>query len=138
MLNAVGIDISKDKSIVAVLRPLGEVVHSPFEVIHKDSGIKQLIQKLSKREGETKIIMEHTGRYHESLARELAAAGFFVSAVNPELIKNFGNNTLRKVKSDKADSIKIARYGLDNWADLSPYTVGRSIKNPVKIDYSAI
>lgn len=132
MLNAVGIDISKGKSIVAVLRPLGEVVHSPFEVIHTDSGIKQLIQKLSKCEGETKIIMEHTGRYHESLARELAAAGFFVSAVNPKLIKDFGNNTLRKVKSDKADSIKIARYGLDNWADLSPYTVVDQLRIQLK------
>lgn len=121
-MNAVGIDISKSKSIVAVLRPLGEIVYSPFEVIHTNSGIKDLIQKLSTLDGETKIIMEHTGRYHESLAYSLASSGFHVSAVNPKLIKDFGNNTLRKVKSDKADSIKIARYGLDNWADLSPYT----------------
>lgn len=33
-----------------------------------------------------------------------------VSAVNPHLIKNFGNNSIRKVKSDPADAKKIARY----------------------------
>lgn len=113
-MNAVGIDIAKGKSIVAALRPFGEVVHSPFEVIHTDAEIKLLIQKLSKLECENKIIMEHTGRYHEALAYALSSAGFYVSAINPKLIKDFGNNTLRKVKSDKADSLKIARYGLDN------------------------
>lgn len=121
-MNAVGIDISKGKSIVAVLRPLGEIVHSPFEVLHTRSGINQLILKLSKVEGDIKIIMEHTGRYHEPLAYALTKAGFDVCAVNPKLIKDFGNNSLRKVKSDKADAIKIARYGLDNWFDLSPYS----------------
>ena len=49
----------------------------------------------------------------------------FVSAVNPKLIKDYGNNTLRKVKTDKADARKIARYGLDNWVELRPtYTYG--------------
>ncbi|WP_430617393.1 hypothetical protein IGI86_002656 [Enterococcus sp. AZ188] len=121
-MNAVGIDISKGKSVVAALSPFGEVVYSPFEVIHTDTGIKLLVQKLSKLEGETKIIMEHTRRYHEALAYALSSAGFYVSAVTPKLIKDFGNNTLRKVKSDKADSLKIAKYGLDNWSDLSPYS----------------
>ena len=34
MLNAVGIDVSKGKSTVAVLRPAGEIVHKPFNVTH--------------------------------------------------------------------------------------------------------
>ena len=33
MLNAVGIDVSKGKSTVAVLRPAGEVVRKPFNGI---------------------------------------------------------------------------------------------------------
>ena len=37
-------------------------------------------------------------------ARFLHDEGVFVSAVNPKLIKDYGNNTLRKVKTDKADS----------------------------------
>lgn len=41
-MNAVGIDVSKGKSTVAVLRPFGEVAASPFDVIHNDSDLKQL------------------------------------------------------------------------------------------------
>lgn len=66
--------------------------------------------------------MECTGRYHESMANALLQAGLFVSVVNPHLIKNFGNNSLRKVKSDPADAKKIARYTLDNWAELRQYS----------------
>ena len=33
MLNAVGIDVSKGKSTVAILRPAGEVVRKPFSVL---------------------------------------------------------------------------------------------------------
>ena len=40
----------------------------------------------------------------------------------PKLIKDFGNNTLRSVKTDKADAKKIARYALDNWYDLPQHT----------------
>lgn len=46
----------------------------------------------------------------------------FVSIVNPHLIKNFGNNSLRKVKSDPADARKIARYTLDNLTELRQYS----------------
>ena len=32
IMNAVGIDVSKGKSMIAVMRPFGEVVVSPYEV----------------------------------------------------------------------------------------------------------
>lgn len=53
--------------------------------------------------------------YYESIAHELVSAGLFVCAVNPQLIRSYQDedNSLRKVKSDKADSLKIARYTLD-------------------------
>ena len=66
--------------------------------------------------------MECTGRYHEPILKALSEAGLFVSAVNPHLVKNFGNNSLRKVKSDPSDARKIARYTLDNWAELRQYS----------------
>jgi len=122
MINAVGIDVSKGKSTVAVLQPGGTVIRKPFDVTHSSSELKTLANDLISLGGETKVVMECTGRYHEPILRNLTDAGLFVSAVNPHVIKNFGNNTIRKVKSDPADSRKIARYALDNWAELRQYS----------------
>lgn len=121
-MNSVGIDVSNGRSMVAVLRPLGEVVSAPFEVRHDSVSLLSLSQFLQQLEGESRVVMEHTGRYYESIAKSLHEAGLFVSAVNPLLIKNYGGNSLRKVKTDKADAVKIAKYGLDNWAELRDYT----------------
>ena len=131
-MNAVGIDISKGKSMVAVARPFGEVVSKPFEIKHTTYEIAALIEYLHTLDGDTRIVMEHTGRYYEPMARQLASADFFVSAVNPKLIKDYGNNSLRKVKTDKADALKIARYALDNWQDLCQYTSMDALRNQLK------
>ena len=132
-MNAVGIDVSKSKSMIAILRPYGEIVSSPFEIKHTSGNIQSLIKQIKSIEGESRIVMEHTGRYYfEPLARELSLAGLFVSAVNPKLIKDFGNNSLRKVKSDKANSVKIARYTLDSWTDLKQYSLMDEIRNQLK------
>lgn len=42
-MNAVGIDVSKYKSMVAILRPGGEFVFRPFEVPHLSGDIQTLI-----------------------------------------------------------------------------------------------
>ena len=131
-MNAVGIDVSKGKSMVAIIRPYGEIVSSPFEIKHTSGNIRSLIEQIRSIEGESRIVMEHTGRYYEPLARELSLAGLFVTAVNPKLIKDFGDNSLRKVKSDKADSVKIARYTLDNWTELKQYSLMDEIRNQLK------
>jgi transposase len=74
-MNAVGIDVSKGKSIVAILRPYGEIVSSPFEIKHTSSNIQALIERIQSIEGESRIVMEHIGRYYEPLARQLSLAG---------------------------------------------------------------
>ena len=122
MYNAVGIDVSKGKSTVAVLQPGGVIVKKPFDVAHSISGLKELTDYIVSLDGDTKAVLECTGRYHEPILRSLSEANIFVSAVNPHLIKDFGNNSIRKVKSDPADAKKIARYTLDNWADLQEYS----------------
>ncbi len=76
--------------------------------------------------------MEHTGRYYEALAHQLSEANLFVSAINPKLIKDFDNDSLRKVKSDKADAVKIARYALDKWQNLKQYNVMNELRNQLK------
>ena len=121
-MNSVGIDVSNGRSTVAVLRPFGEEVLAPFDVRHDVVSLSALARDLNSLDGEVRVVMEHTGRYYESIAKSLHEAGLFVSAVNPLLIKEYGGNSLRKVKTDKADARKIAKYGLDNWAELRDYT----------------
>lgn len=131
-MNTVGIDVSKGKSMVAVARPFGQVVLKPFSVSHLSSELRKLAISLKSLEGETRVILEHTGRYYEPIALMLHTAGLFVSAVNPKLIKDYGNNSLRQAKTDKADALKIARYGLDNWAELRLYTPMDTIRYQLK------
>ena len=132
MNNVAGIDVSKGKSMVFVLRPFGEVVAKPFSVGHTGRELKELAGYLKSLDGETRVVMEHTGRYYEPVARFLHEEGIFVSAVNPKLITDYGNNTLRKVKTDRADARKIARYGLDNWVELRQYTPMDTIRMQLK------
>ena len=120
-MNAVGIDVSKGKSTVTIRKPGDVVLLPPRDIPHTQSQINALIELIRGLDGETKVCMEHTGRYYEPVASWLSNAGIFVSAVNPILIKDFGDDSLRSPKTDKADSKKIARYTLDRWANLKQY-----------------
>lgn len=63
-MNAVGIDVSKGKSTVAVLRTKGEIVLSPFDVFHNPKELGELVALLKSLDGETKVVMEYTGNYY--------------------------------------------------------------------------
>ena len=45
-MNAVGIDVSKRKSMVTILRPAGEVVAKPFEISHLSGDLQSLIDRI--------------------------------------------------------------------------------------------
>ena len=120
-MNSVGIDISKGRSTIAVMRPFGEVVISPFEVRHTGSELSKLAKQLKSLDGETRVVMEATGNYHASVAKLLHDAGLYVSVVNAKLVHDYGNNELRRVKTDRKDAVKLANYGLDRWLTLPRY-----------------
>jgi len=102
-ITAVGIDVSKGKSTVAVRRPGGEVVLMPFQVNHDAAGLSGLVRTLRG-----------------------------VSVVNAMLIHDFSDNMLRKVRTDKADSMKIASYALAFWPDLKEYSTEDEIRQMLK------
>lgn len=122
VITAVGIDVSKGKSMVAVRRPGGEIVLSPIQVNHTAEELAWLVKQLKEIGGDIRIVMEHTGMYWRPIAHALKEAGFFVSVVNAILIHNFSDNSLRKVKTDKADALKIANYCLTFWAELRNFS----------------
>ena len=132
-MNAVGIDISKGKSTVAALRPMGEVAFLPQEFLHTEVGLEQMAGAIVALGEDTRVIMESTGRYHEPVAAALHEYGIYVCVLNPLLIKQSGGGSIRKVKTDKADALKIAKYGLDNWVDLREYTPMDTIRQQLKL-----
>lgn len=119
---SVGIDISKGKSIVAVINPFGDIVKSPFEIRHTSSDLKKLTGLLKSLDGETRIVMEYTGTYYQPVARLLSESGLFVSVVHAKILHDFTNNSIRRIKTDKADAVKIANYGLLHWDSLKCYS----------------
>lgn len=134
-MNCVGIDVSKGKSMIAVMRPLGEMVIPPFEVGHTDAELCELSRRLGGLEGETRIVMEATGNYHLPVASFLYDSGFYVSVVNAMLVHGYGNNSLRRVKTDKKDAVKLANYGLDHWLTLPRYIPEDEVRLMLKTTY---
>ena len=134
-MNCVGIDVSKGKSMIAVMRPFGEVVVSPFEVRHTANELSELAGLLKSLDGETRVVMESTGNYHAPVAWLLHDAGLYVSVVNAMLVHDYGNNSLRRAKTDKKDAIKLANYGLDHWLTLPRYVPEEDTRLMLKACY---
>ena len=131
-MNAVGIDVSKGKSTIAVLRPFGEIIVSPFDVFHNPKELGELVTLLKSLNGETKVVMEYTGNYYLPIAQFLQNNGLFVSVINAILIHDYGNKSLRKAKTDKKDALKLASYALDRWLDLPSFSVSSDTRNLLK------
>lgn len=134
-MNSVGIDVSKGKSMVAVLRPLGEVVLPPFEVRHSSSELSKLAGLLKSLDGESRVVLESTGNYHTPVAKILHDAGLYVSVVNAMLVHDYGNNSLRRAKTDRKDAVKLANYGLDHWLSLPRYVLEEDTRLLLKTCY---
>lgn len=85
--------------------------------------------------------MEYTGCYYEPIARFLHNEGIYVSVVNAILIHNYSGNSVRRAKTDKKDSVRIAQYALDRWLDLREYIPVEETRSTLTLlnrQYSAI
>ena len=130
---AVGIDVSKGKSTVAVLDITGEVIFDPFEITHDLIGFNQLLLKLdSLNKNDIKILMEATGHYHLPLLNFLLEHDFFVSVENALIIKKYCDMDLRKVKNDRKDALKIAVYCSEKWHKLKQFKSSDEIREQLQ------
>lgn len=118
---AVGIDISKASSTVAILNGDGSIRLKPFTVQHTVSGMSVLVKHLKDLEEPPIILMEYTGHYHCPVLKTLQAEGLEVCIVNPLLVKKFGEVEIRKAITDKKDATRIATYALEKHYTLKPY-----------------
>lgn len=119
MKYGVGIDVSKGKSTVAILSIEGEVIEMPFDINHDVEDLEKLDKKLQKFSKEDlKIVLEQTGTYHLPILTYLLDKEYCVIAENALKIKKYLDRSLRKAKTDKKDSLKLAEYACDNWYKL--------------------
>lgn len=131
-MNSVGIDVSKGKSTVAIIRPFGEVLKKPFDVLHTISELKEFADFIKALDGETRVVMESTGIYHLPIANALCDAGLFVCVAHPKRIYGYDNDSIRKIKTDKADALKIANFCLDKWGKLLRYEPDDNVRQSLK------
>ena len=130
---SVGIDVSKGKSTVCILKEYGEVISEPHEINHTEADLKALVESISELNEETRVVMEATGAYHLPLLTYLKNHGIFVAVINPLIMKKYSAIGLRKGKTDKLDSIKIANYGIDNWFKLTDYEATDEVYSELKL-----
>ena len=119
---AVGIDISKGKSTVAILNGDGSIRAHPYEMHHSKADFEALIRYIRAVDDRPVILMEATGHYHYPVLNAFFKAGISFSVINPYLMKKYGDAELRKAKTDRKDALRIARYALEKWCSLVPYT----------------
>ncbi len=133
MKYGVGIDISKGKSTIAILSVEGEIIEEPFEITHDIDGLEFLEDKLKKLpKDDLKIVMEETGTYHLPVLGYLLDREYFVAAENALKIKKYLDRGLRKAKTDKKDSYKLAEYACDNWFKLNKVRENDEIYNELR------
>src|SRR5699024_11553242 len=84
---------------------------------------------------ETRVGKEATNNYHAPVAWLLHDARLYVSVVNAMLVHDYGNNSLRRAKTDKKDAVKLANYGLDHWLTLPRYVPDEDTRLMLKTCY---
>ncbi len=116
---SVGIDVSKGKSTVCILKPGGEVVKPPFELDHAADELDSLASLIKSFDEETRVVLEDTGHYHLPVASYLSSHGIFVSCVNALRMKKYCSQSIRRAKTDKIDAVRIASFGITYWSELT-------------------
>lgn len=111
----VGIDVSKDKIDCLWLRDTVALKAKTKVLPNTQEGFNILRTWLEKNISievtDIYVSLEATSIYHEALTYELYDMGVNVSVVNPAQVRNFAKGLGVRNKTDKKDSMVLARYG---------------------------
>lgn len=115
MKHYIGIDVAKDKIDCLWLRDLKTLKIKTKVLPNTKSGFNALRAWLEKNVTteleEIHVSLEATGIYHEALSYALFEMGIQVSVINPAYVRNFAKGLGVHSKTDKKDSMILARYG---------------------------
>ena len=108
-LHFIGIDVSKAKLDVDVLRPDGR--HRSKKFANTPKGHDELVSWLRSHDvTPAHVCMEATSTYMEDAAAALSDAGFTVSVINPALGKAFAQSEGLRSKTDAVDARMLAEF----------------------------
>ncbi len=127
----VGIDVSKDSFSATGIDLNGNVSFSLSALMDK-AGLSELIKVITSKCNDLSAIlagMESTGCYHINLFSFLSAKGANTVIINPLLISNFAKMSLRKTKTDKKDSLTIARFLLAHQDSIKQFSISQDTKD---------
>ena len=127
----VGIDVSKDSFSATGIDPKGNVSFSLSAAMDK-SGFSELMKAMASRCKALSAVMtgmESTGCYHINLFSFLSSKEVNAVVINPLLISNFAKLSLRKTKTDKKDSLIIARFLLVHKDSIEQFSISQDTKD---------
>ena len=106
----VGIDIAKENHYAAILSADGEVERKPFRFTNTAEGFSLFKDAITVYDKEEILIgMESTAHYGENLLSWLFGQGYHVCVINPIQTAALRKAEIRKTKTDKTDSLIVAK-----------------------------
>jgi len=115
MKHYIGIDVAKDKFDCLWLRDLKALKIKTKVLPNTKSGFNSLKTWFEKNVtvelSDIHVSLEATGVYHEALSYALFEMGVQVSVINPAYVRDFAKGLGVRSKTDKKDSLVLARYG---------------------------
>jgi len=120
----IGIDVDSTSSVATILSPTGEPFKKAFRFTHTLKGFKYFLTEIKKAEKKFCMkpitFMESTGVYHSTLFYFLIKNDYEAFIINPLITNCNKNKNVRKHKSDKSDSLAIAK--LAKYEDIKAYS----------------
>ena len=124
----VGIDVSKDTLDICILKNNNDndcdnqnkYYHIKNEKKFINKFVRDNIDKLNSKE-KVLFICETTGGYEYTLLEAINNLGYDMHRANTRKVKNYIRSFGQNAKTDKLDSLAIARYGEDRYKTLSLY-----------------
>ncbi|MCH3987330.1 MAG: IS110 family transposase [Lachnospiraceae bacterium] len=104
------IDIAKLNHFASVVSADGEVLVKPFKFTNDNDGFCKLLSALASYERGSLIIgLESTAHYADNLVEFLVSKRYQVCVINPIQTSTMRKNNIRKTKTDKVDTLVIAK-----------------------------
>ena len=101
---------TQQECIAAAVSLEGEILIEPFQFSNDYDGFYLLLSKLAPLDQHSIIIgLESTAHYGDNLVRFLICKDFKVCVLNPIMTSSMRKNNVRKMKTDKVDTLVIAK-----------------------------